>query len=49
MTAVVVVLVLVSVAITAGYVVRQRRSRKMLPREAGRVVIASNLANSRRR
>ncbi|HET7754509.1 MAG TPA: hypothetical protein VFK85_11420 [Anaeromyxobacteraceae bacterium] len=44
-----VVLVLVGLSV-AGYVLnRRRRARKPLPREAGRVVIASNLAASRRR
>jgi hypothetical protein len=42
------VLVLVGLSV-AGYVVKQRRSRKAAPREAGRVVIASNLHASRRR
>jgi hypothetical protein len=43
-----VVIVLVGLSV-AGYFLRQRRSRKSLPREAGRVVIASNLHASRRR
>jgi hypothetical protein len=43
-----VVLALVALGVT-GYVLKQRRNRKPLPREAGRVVIASNLAKSRRR
>jgi hypothetical protein len=43
-----VILMLVGLSV-AGYVVKRRRTRKPLPREAGRVVIASNLAKSRRR
>jgi hypothetical protein len=43
------VVLLVAGLSIAGYVLRQRRSRRATLREAGRVVIASNLAASRRR
>ena len=44
--AVVVVLATVSVV---GYVLKRRSRKPLAPREAGRVVIASNLHASRRR
>lgn len=43
------VVLLVAGLSVAGYVLRQRRNRRTSLREAGRVVIASNLAASRRR